>query len=124
MQKNTGLETRTITESFNNTSNDKQDMVAQEVPIAFAYNGQSHAVMMASPLDLDDYAIGFSLTERIVDSASDILDIEIREAKQGITVQLRVKPQLADRLKTQRRQMSGRSSCGVCGISDLAAAIP
>ena len=119
-----GLENRTVVESFDGSSNSKQDIVAQEVPIAFAYNGRSHAVMMASPIDLADYALGFSLTERIIDSASDLLDTEIRTAKQGITIGLRVKPHLLERLEKQRRQMSGRSSCGVCGITDLAAAIP
>lgn len=103
---------------------EKLDHIAEEVPVAFAYNGQSHAVMMASPLDLHDYAIGFSLTERIIDSADDILAIEILEAKQGFTIQLHVKPHLVERLDQQRRQLSGRSGCGICGISDLAAAIP
>ena len=121
---NKGLEVREITESYHDSSTLKQDRIAQEVPMAFAYNGQSHAVMMASPLDLDDYALGFSLTERIIDSADDIKGIEIREARQGITIQLSIKNHLTERLQQQRRQLSGRSSCGVCGISDLAAVIP
>lgn len=102
----------------------KQDQIADEVAVAFAYNGQSHAVMMASPLDLNDFAIGFSLTERIIDSPDDILDVEIRNAKQGITVQLQIRPHLMERLERQRRQLSGRSGCGICGITDLAAAVP
>ena len=106
------------------TQSDKVDHIAEEVPVAFAYNGKSHAVMMASPLDLHDYAVGFSLTERIVDSPDDILNIEVLEAKQGFTVQLQVKPHLVERLDQQRRQLAGRSGCGICGISDLAAAIP
>lgn len=80
--------------------------------------------MMATPLDIQDYAIGFSITERLIESPSDVFGIEIRDAKQGITVELSVKPELIPRLTKQRRQLSGRSGCGVCGISDLASAIP
>jgi len=100
------------------------DFIAQEVAIAIAYNGESHAVMMASPVDLHDFALGFSISERIVDSTDDIQAIEIRTAAQGITVQIQIKPALMDRLQGKRRQLSGRSGCGVCGITDLAAAIP
>lgn len=102
----------------------ENDLIAQEVPIAIAYNGQSHAVMMATPIDLHDFAVGFSISERIVDTADDIRAIEIREAAQGITIQLHIKSELAERLNGKRRQLSGRSGCGICGISDLAAAIP
>lgn len=100
------------------------DYIAQEMPIAFAYNGESHAVMMASPIDLNDFALGFSITERIVDQASDIRAIDIRQAAQGITVNIQIKPSLMDRLKGKRRQLSGRSGCGICGITDIAAALP
>ena len=102
----------------------KQDLIADEVAVAFAYNGQSHAVMMASPIDLHDFAIGFSITERIVDSADDILDVDIRNARKGVTIQLKIKQHLMERLERQRRQMSGRSGCGICGIIDLEAAVP
>ena len=102
----------------------ESDFIAQEVPIAIAYNGESHAVMMASPIDLHDFAVGFSISERIVDSPNDIQSIDIRDAAQGITVQVQIKPVLMKRLKGKRRQLSGRSGCGVCGITDLAAAIP
>ncbi|MFT4634867.1 MAG: FdhD protein [Arenicella sp.] len=100
------------------------DYIAQEVPIAIAYNGQSHAVMMASPIDLNDFAIGFSVTERIIDQTDDISAIEIRRAAQGVTVNIRIKPALIKRLEGKRRQLSGRSGCGICGITDLAAALP
>jgi FdhD protein len=121
----TGIVERTVLERRSDQNLTlKQDLIADEVAVAFAYNGQSHAVMMASPIDLRDFAIGFSVTERIVDSAGDILDIDIREAKKGITIQLKIKQQLMERLERQRRQMSGRSGCGICGIIDLEAALP
>ena len=100
------------------------DYVAQETPVALAYNGESHAVMMASPIDLHDFALGFSITERIIDHTSDIRAVEIRPAAQGITVNIQIKPALMERLKGKRRQLSGRSGCGICGITDLAAALP
>jgi FdhD protein len=100
------------------------DHIAQEVPIAIAYNGESHAVMMASPIDLNDFAIGFSITERIIDKTDEIRAIDSRQASQGITVNIQVEARLMDRLKGKRRQLSGRSGCGICGITDLAAALP
>lgn len=100
------------------------DFIAQEVPVALTYNGKSHAVMMASPIDLHDFALGFSITERIIDKTSDIRAIDIRQAAQGITVNIQIKPELMNRLKGKRRQLSGRSGCGICGITELAAALP
>ncbi len=100
------------------------DYIAQEVPVALAYNGESHAVMMASPIDLHDFALGFSFTERIIDQTSDIRAVDIRSAAQGITINIQIKPHLMERLKGKRRQLSGRSGCGICGITDLAAALP
>ena len=100
------------------------DFVAQEVPIALAFNGESHAVMMASPIDLKDFAYGFSISERIVDNTNDILAIDVRQAKQGVTINLQIKTELMQRLKGKRRQLSGRSGCGICGITDIAAALP
>jgi len=120
-----GIEQRTVAEqNSDQQSLGKEDLIASEVPVAFSYNGMSHAVMMASPIDLNDFAIGFSITERIVDSAEQILNIQIDQAKLGFTVQIQIESFLLERLDQQRRQMSGRSGCGICGISDLAAAIP
>lgn len=120
-----GLEHRSVSlRHSEHLQSDAEDLIAQEVPVALAYNGESHAVMMASPIDLKDFAIGFSISERIVDHSSDIRNIEIRQATQGITINIAIKPALMTRLKGKRRQMSGRSGCGVCGITDLAAALP
>ncbi len=132
---NAGLESRVVIEQHDNSAQQEiVDQVAQEVPIAFAYNGQSHAVMMASPLDLTDFAVGFSLTERIIDSTDQIKHIVINQARNGsnsnasnhggFAINIRIAPELMKRLEQQRRQISGRSGCGVCGISELANAIP
>ncbi len=120
-----GLERRAVSQRHSeHLQSDAVDFIAQEIPIALAYNGESHAVMMASPIDLRDFAIGFSISERIVDRSTDIRSIDIRQATQGITINIAIKPALMARLKGKRRQMSGRSGCGVCGITDLAAALP
>ncbi len=124
MSKNRGLESRRVVESFADQTLTKDDFIATETPIAFAFNGISHAIMMATPSDMEDYALGFSLTERVIDSVDDVLNMEIRETRRGIAINLHILPDLTARLERQRRQFSGRSSCGVCGISDLAAAIP
>jgi FdhD protein len=120
-----GSQQRSVTEqSSDELSSDTVDHIATEVPVAISYNGISHAVMMASPLNLQDFAVGFSLTERIIDTPAQIKAIEINKAKLGYTVQLQIDVSLMDRLDQQKRQMSGRSGCGICGISELAAAIP
>jgi FdhD protein len=120
-----GSQQRSVTEqSSDELSSVTVDHIATEVPVAISYNGISHAVMMASPLNLQDFALGFSLTERIIDTPAQIKAIEINKARLGYTVQLQIDVSLMDRLDQQKRQMSGRSGCGICGISDLAAAIP
>ncbi|WP_295762678.1 formate dehydrogenase accessory sulfurtransferase FdhD [Undibacterium sp.] len=100
------------------------DTVAEEVPVALVYNGISHAVMMASPLQLEDFAIGFSLSEAIVDSCRQIYDIEIvgnAAAGQGVEVRLTIAAVCFVRLKEKRRLLAGSSGCGICGIESLKA---
>jgi formate dehydrogenase accessory protein FdhD len=101
-------------------SNDKKDWIAEECPVALVYNGISHAVMMASPYDLEAFAIGFSFTEAIIDAPSDIYEIEVQQHITGFEVALSVTAQCFARLKHKRRNISGRTGCGVCGIESLA----
>ena len=96
------------------------DSVAEETPIAFEYNGISHAVMLASPADLEDLAFGFSLTEGIVDRARDIFDVEVNAGEQGITLSIEVATEAFARLKARRRSFAGRTGCGLCGTESLA----
>jgi formate dehydrogenase accessory protein FdhD len=100
-----------------------QDCVAEEVPVALEFNGISHAVMMATPADLEDFAYGFSVTEGIVDSASQIHDCEWSTSAQGYTVQLTIAASCFARLKEKRRNMTGRTGCGLCGTESLAQAV-
>jgi FdhD protein len=97
-----------------------QDSVAEEVPIALEYNGISHVVMLATPADLEDFAIGFSLSEGIVDSVAEIYDIETESSQAGITLQIRVATERFAALKERRRNLAGRTGCGLCGVDSLA----
>ncbi|MEX8501306.1 formate dehydrogenase accessory sulfurtransferase FdhD [Leptothrix ochracea] len=99
------------------------DWLAEEVPVAFEVNGLSHAIMLASPTDLEDYALGFALTEGLIDRADDLLDIEVEPAEIGITLQLRVTLRCFMRMKERRRVLAGRTGCGLCGKDSLKEAV-
>jgi len=103
--------------------NAEVDTVAEEVPVALVYNGVSHAVMLASPQDLTDFALGFSLSEGILDSASDLYSIEIVTENNGISLQMEVATACFMRLKEKRRSLVGRTGCGLCGAESLATAL-
>ncbi|MCS6764140.1 MAG: formate dehydrogenase accessory sulfurtransferase FdhD [Candidatus Protistobacter heckmanni] len=97
------------------------DQVAEETPVALEYNGISHVVMMASPADLEDFALGFSLTEGILDHAGQLYDCEVESA--GVRVALTVASECFERLKAQRRNLTGRTGCGLCGAETLQQAV-
>lgn len=100
------------------------DWVADEVPVALQYNGLSHAVMLATPLDLEDFAVGFSLGEGLVEHAEDIRDVEPEETGQGIVLHIEIAPRCLAGLKARRRTLAGRTGCGLCGIESLAQVLP
>lgn len=100
-----------------------EETVAEEVAIALVYNGISHAVMMATPCDLEDFAQGFSLTERIVERSSEIYDIEVEPVGRGIEVRLEIAAQRMVGLQQRRRSLAGRTGCGLCGVDSLEAAL-
>ncbi len=95
------------------------DELAEEVPVALEYNGISHAVMLATPDDLEDFALGFSLTEGIVSTRRDVYDIETEPREHGIAVRLRIASQAFQGLKESRRTLAGRTGCGLCGAESL-----
>jgi FdhD protein len=99
---------------------ERQAILADEVPIAFEYNGVSHAVMLATPGDLEDFAVGFSIAEGIVDDPGEIYGVEVEPAEAGITVAIEVASGAFARLKDRRRTLAGRTGCGICGAENLA----
>ena len=99
------------------------DDVAEEVPVAMEYNGISYAVMLASPSDLDDFALGFSLTEGIILSRSELYDCDVEATTAGIRVAMRIPGVRFAQLKERRRTMAGRTGCGLCGTESLDQAI-
>lgn len=97
----------------------QKDFVLSEVPVALVYNGISHTVMMCSPQDLADFALGFSLTEGIIEKTSEIYGIEVVESCQGIEVQIELSSRRFNALKALRRTLTGRTGCGICGSEQL-----
>jgi len=99
------------------------DMVAAEVPVAFAVNGAPFAVMMATPADLDDFALGFALGEGIVERADELVVESIEESLEGVSIALKVPAGRAAVLETRRRNLEGRSGCGLCGMARIEAVL-
>jgi FdhD protein len=99
------------------------DKVAEEVPIALIYNGISHAVMLATPQDLEDFALGFSLSEGVLEDKSELYGVEIVKQTQGVELQLEVASEAFAKLKEKRRNLVGRTGCGLCGAESLEQAL-
>lgn len=110
------------------------DHVAAEVPVALVFNGISHAVMMCTPQDLPELAVGFALSEGIIESADDCYDIEtvllaspatvsngLMQDLPAVEMRLEIASESFTRLKERRRALAGRTGCGVCGVENLQA---
>lgn len=99
------------------------DTIATETPVALTYNRMSHVVMMASPKDLEDLAVGFSLTEGLVGNLSDIQDIRVVPRPGGVELAMTISNDWFDRLATRRRNLAGRTGCGLCGAENIEQAL-
>jgi FdhD protein len=95
------------------------DVIAVEVPVALEYNGISHVVMLASPADLENFALGFSLSEGIIQQASELYTCEVESSEAGWLVHLEIAAERFMLLKQRRRNLAGRTGCGLCGTESL-----
>ena len=98
-------------------------MVAEEAPIAFTYGRQTYAVMMATPADLEDFALGFSLTEGVIAAPEEIAELEIVEHPKGVELRMTLCDDRDVALMNRRRRLAGPVGCGLCGVESLEAAI-
>jgi len=101
----------------------RDDEVAAEVPVALTYNRRSHVVMMVTPAALEDFAVGFSLTEGIIRQPADVLDMAVLERDNGLELALTVNADCFEHLQEQRRNLVGRTGCGLCGAESLDQAV-
>lgn len=97
--------------------------VAEESAIALSYGGSTEAVMMATPDDLEDFAIGFSLSEGIVESLDEVTGIEVIEASGGIDLQISLEDDVGRALRVRRRAKAGPVGCGLCGVESIEEAL-
>jgi FdhD protein len=105
------------------SSSELVDSVAEEVPVALLYNDRPHVVMMATPQDLEDFELGFSLSEAVIASATELESIESHTLIEGIEVRMRIPDARAEALEARRRNLTGRTSCGLCGAQALEDAV-
>jgi FdhD protein len=97
--------------------------VPAEVPVAISFLGIGYAVMMATPGDLEDFAVGFARCERLIESAAEVIGIDVREADNGLLLGIELANERHDRVLQRVRHRVGESSCGLCGIENLEQAL-
>jgi FdhD protein len=109
---------------LNGDTDDRQSApVAAEVPVALVYNAKPHVVMMCTPADLEDFAVGFSLSEGIVPAPGDVKRAAVVKYARGIEVQVEIPPDAAERLAERGRTLAGRTGCGLCGVEVIEEAV-
>jgi FdhD protein len=101
----------------------RQDYIAEEVPISLIYNGVPHVVMLATPTNLEEFALGFSITEGIIKSPQELLSARVYNRSNGIEVQIKIPEQRFQCMSDKGRNLTGRTGCGLCGASTLKQAI-
>ncbi|MEY2892443.1 MAG: formate dehydrogenase family accessory protein FdhD [Pseudomonadota bacterium] len=114
-----GLQRANVTAWRGGQARVQADWLADEVPVALVFNGLSHAVMMATPCDLDDFALGFALTEGLLLGPHELYSCEAHAVADGIELHLDVSAAAFHRLKARRRTLAGRTGCGLCGTDSL-----
>lgn len=112
-----------VTKWQNGAALEVRDTVAEEIPVALEYNGISHVVMLATPADLEDFALGFSMTEGILSSANELYSCEVVAEDSGVRLSLEISSERLFALKERRRALAGRTGCGLCGTETLSQAV-
>jgi FdhD protein len=100
-----------------------EDLIAREVPVALTVNRRSHVVMMATPMDLEAFALGFCLTEGLLDDREELLGVRVIPREAGLELALTVTEAAAERVAGLRRNLTGRTGCGLCGAESLEQAV-
>lgn len=112
-----------VTQWQNNKPQHAQDFLAEETPVALIYNGVSHAVMLATAQDLEDFALGFSLSEGILSSPGELYGLEMQAQENGIALHCEIASERFAELKQRRRTLAGKTGCGLCGAESLEQAV-
>lgn len=118
-----GLRTHAALHVADGTATARDEAVIEETPVALLYNGLPFAVMMATPTDLEDFALGFALSEGIVDDAGEFTLVDIVRSERGVALHAAIPQRRFDALEGRGRNLEGRSGCGLCGIESLEAAV-
>lgn len=118
----TGVEV-TVARWVRGSTSHTTDRVAEEVPVALLYNGEPHVVMLATPQDLEDLARGFSLSEELVDTAAEIRGVEVSTGPESAEVRIAIAWERFPELLRRRRNLTGRTGCGLCGTETLQQAV-
>jgi FdhD protein len=98
-------------------------LIPEEMAVALTYNGGTYAVMMATPQDLEDFAVGFSLSEGVISSAADIESLDVVHLDEGVELRMWLGRTRAEHLDERRRHIAGPTGCGLCGIESIAEAV-
>ncbi|HTO73719.1 MAG TPA: formate dehydrogenase accessory sulfurtransferase FdhD [Gemmatimonadales bacterium] len=99
------------------------ERIVEEVPVAIAYNRQAHVVMMATPADLEDFALGFTLTEELIQRADQFRGVDVIRYSRGIELQVAVAPEQDAIIAERNRKLTGRTGCGICGADSVDAVL-
>ncbi|MGN6150423.1 MAG: formate dehydrogenase accessory sulfurtransferase FdhD [Lysobacteraceae bacterium] len=119
----TGLRTHAALHVADGTATPRDEAVIEETPVALLYNGLPFAVMMATPTDLDDFALGFALGEGIVEAADEFALVDVVRGERGVALHAAIPQRRFDALESRGRNLEGRSGCGLCGVGSLDAAV-
>lgn len=107
----------------NGVASEGTRFIPEETPLALTYNGGTYAVMMGTPQNLEDFAVGFSVSEGIIKSVDDIKSLDILRLDDGIELRMWLTPDDAARISERRRHVAGPTGCGICGIESIAEAV-